>query len=149
MSQETLTEYFQNYQEFLAVAKNFDATNVEVSKEAGEWSPAYVLHHVADAEMHFATRYFNALTINKPVVIPFEEDLYPSVLNYAERDWANSLAIIESVGKLVHVTLSAITSQQWEKISIHPDAGEVSISFLMGKARNHMASHTEQLRNLL
>jgi len=149
MSQETLTEYFQNYQEFLAVAKKFDVTNVEVSKEAGEWSPTYVLHHVADAEMHFAIRYFNALTIDKPVVIPFEEDLYPSVLNYAERDWANSLAIIESIGKLVHVTLSPLTSQQWEKISIHPDAGEISVSFLLGKARNHMESHTEQLRNLL
>ncbi len=149
MSQDTLAEYFANYHEFLALAKKFDSTNVGIAKEAGEWSPAYVLHHVADAEMHFAIRYFNALTIDKPVVIPFEEELYPSVLNYEEREWANSLALIESIGKLVQVSLSPLSSQQWEKVSIHPDAGEVSVTFLLGKAENHMASHIQQLRNLL
>ncbi|CAB4928975.1 unannotated protein [freshwater metagenome] len=149
MSQEILSEYFQHYQAFMAAAKKLDSTNVAISKLPGEWSPAFILHHVADAEMHFAIRYFNALTIDKPAVIPFEEDLYPSVLNYEGRDWSTSLSLIESIGKLVHVTLSPLTAEQWEKNSIHPEAGEVSVSFLIGKARNHMESHTQQLINSL
>ena len=149
MSQEKLTEYVKNLDAFMAQAKQFNATNVLVSKEDGEWSPAFVMHHVADAEMHFALRYFNALTIDSPTIIPFEEDAYPSVLNYEGRDWVNSLSIIESIGNLVRVSLTPISSQQWERLSIHPEAGEVTISFLMGKARNHMAAHTEQLKNLI
>ena len=149
MSQEKLTEYVKNLDAFMAQAKQFNATNVLVSKEDGEWSPAFVMHHVADAEMHFALRYFNALTIDSPPIIPFEEDAYPSVLNYEGRDWVNSLSIIESIGNLVRVALNPITKEQWLRISIHPEAGEVTVSFLIGKACNHMAAHTEQLKSLI
>ena len=149
MSQEKLTEYVKNLDAFMAQAKQFNATNVLVSKEEGEWSPAFVMHHVADAEMHFAIRYFNALTIDSPPIIPFEEDAYPSVLNYEGRDWVNSLSIIESIGNLVRVALTPIPSEQWQRLSIHPEAGEVTVSFLIGKACNHMAAHTEQLKSLI
>ena len=137
MSKETLSEYLENLEAFIAQARKFDSKSALVAKEDGEWSPAFVMHHVADAEMHFAIRYFNALTIDSP----------PIILNYAGRDWSNSLSIIESIGNLVRVALSPISSQQWERLSIHPEAGEVTISFLMGKARSHLAAHTEQLKN--
>ena len=149
MSQETLSEYLENLEAFMAQARKFDSTSVLIAKETGEWSPAFVMHHVADAEMHFALRYFNALTIDSPPIIPFEEDAYPSILNYEGRDWSNSLSIIESIGNLVRVALTPITSAQWDRLSIHPEAGEVTVSFLIGKARNHMAAHTEQLKNLI
>ena len=149
MSQEKLAEFVKNHEAFMAQARKFDSKSALVAKEDGEWSPAFVMHHVADAEMHFAIRYFNALTIDSPPIIPFEEDAYPSVLNYAGRDWSNSLSIIESIGNLVRVALTPISSEQWERLSIHPDAGEVTVSFLIGKACNHMAAHTEQLKNLI
>ena len=149
MSHDKLIEYGKNFDAFMAQARKFDSANMHVSKEDGEWSPAFVIHHVADAELHFAIRYFKALTIDKPVIIPFAEDLYPTVLNYEGRDWVNSLAQIESIGKLVQTVLDPISSQQWERLSVHPEAGDVSISFLMGKARNHMAAHTEQLKGLI
>ena len=149
MSHDKLIEYGKNFDAFMAQAKKFNATSAVVPGKEGEWSAAFVMHHIADAELHFAIRYFNALTIDRPPLIPFAEDLYPTVLNYEGRDWVNSLAQIESIGKLVQTVLDPISSQQWERLSVHPEAGDVSISFLMGKARNHMAAHTEQLKGLI
>ena len=149
MSYEKLIEYGKNFDAFMAQAKKFNATSALVPGKEGEWSAAFVMHHVADAEMHFAIRYFNALTIDKPVIIPFAEDLYPTVLNYAGRDWANSLAQIESIGKLVQTALAPISSQQWERLSVHFEAGDVSVSSLIAKASTHMAAHTEQLKGLM
>ena len=149
MSHDKLIEYGKNFDAFMAQAKKFNATSAVVPGREGEWSAAFVMHHIADAELHFAIRYFNALTIDRPPLIPFAEDLYPTVLNYEGRDWVNSLAQIESIGKLVQTVLDPISSQQWERLSVHPEAGDVSISFLMGKARNHMAAHTEQLKGLI
>ena len=149
MSHEKLVEYSKNLAGFIAQAKEITGESAELSGGDGQWSPSYVLHHVADAEMHFATRYFNALVIDKPPIIPFNEDEYPNLLNYAGRDWTNSLALVVSIGALVQVTLSPITSQQWERTSIHPEMGEVSISTLIGKASNHMIAHTEQLKDLI
>ena len=149
MSHDKLIEYGKNFDAFMAQAKKFNETSAVVPGREGEWSAAFVMHHIADAELHFAIRYFNALTIDRPPLIPFAEDLYPTVLNYEGRDWVNSLAQIESIGKLVQTVLDPISSQQWERLSVHPEAGDVSISFLMGKARNHMAAHTEQLKGLI
>ena len=149
MSYEKLIEYGKNFDAFMAQARKFDATSAVAPGQEGEWSPAFVMHHIADYEMHFAIRYFNALTIDRPPMIPFAEDLYPTVLNYEGRDWVNSLAQIESIGKLVQAVLSPLSSQQWERLSVHPEAGEVTVSFLIGKACSHMAAHTEQLKGLM
>ena len=112
---------------------------------AGEWSPAYVIHHVADGEMHFAIRYFNSLTIDSPQIINFNEDLYPAVLNYQGRDWRNSLALIESIANLVVAALAGISTQQWASKSIHPELGEVTLELLISKACSHTLAHTQQL----
>jgi hypothetical protein len=149
MSYEKLIEYGKNFDAFMTQAKKFNATSALVPGKEGEWSAAFVMHHVADAEMHFAIRYFNALTIDKPVITPFAEDLYPKVLNYEGRDWVNSLAQIESIGKLVQTALAPISSQQWERLSVHFEAGDVSVSSLIAKACSHMAAHTEQLKGLM
>lgn len=149
MSQEKLAEYIENSRAFLDQASKLDVESIEVSSMPGQWSPAYVMHHVADSEMHFAIRYFNALTIENPPVIPFKEDEYPDVLNYHGRDWRNSLAIIEAIGKLVESALNSISHQQWERMSLHPELGQVSISTLITKAGNHMQAHTEQLKEVI
>lgn len=146
MSKEKLAEYRQNFEAFNAIARQFDAKTVLLSRGGDEWSAAFVLHHVADSEMHFAIRYFNALTIEKPAIILFNEEAYPSILNYGQRDWLNSLALIQSIGNSVQIALSSISESQWERTSLHPELGEVSISTLIGKATNHMAAHTEQLK---
>lgn len=146
MSREIFSEYVKNLEAFIAQAKKIEPGTAEVAAKDNEWSPAFVLHHIADAEMHFMIRYFNALTIDKPHIIQFDEDIYPSVLNYEGRDWVNSLALIESIGKQVQVALSELSKEQWERVSIHPQAGEVSISSLLAKASNHMLAHTGQLK---
>lgn len=146
MSHDKLIEYGKNFDTFMAQAKKFNATSAVAPGKEGEWSAAFVMHHIADAELHFAIRYFNALTIDKPTMIPFAEDLYPMVLNYAGRDWVNSLALIESISKLVQATLSSLSKGQWERVSLHPQAGEISLTSLISKASNHISAHTEQLK---
>jgi len=147
MSIELLQTYRKNIDGFIARAKEFDDSTANQMHAAGEWSPAYVIHHVADGEMHFAIRYFNSLTINSPQIINFNEDLYPTVLNYQGRDWRNSLALIESIANLVVAALDGISDEQWGSKSIHPELGEVTLELLITKACEHSLAHTAQLIN--
>lgn len=149
MSLENLNEHSNNSDAFIAQAKLFDSKTVHIAPGQEHWSPAFIMHHVADGQLHFATRYFNALTIDNPPIIPFDEDIYPSLINYQERDWANSLEIIESLGELIKTVLTPITTQQWERTSLHAELGEVSISKLIARAGKHLAAHTEQLKEAM
>lgn len=148
MSSEILKTYRHNLDQFIALAKEFDDTSANQKNADGQWSAAFVIHHVADGEMHFATRYFNALTIDNPPIIPFNEDLYPTVLNYQGRDWRNSLALIESIGNLVVSALTPISADQWNSTSLHPELGSVTLTQLITKAGEHNFAHAQQLKDI-
>ena len=148
MSSEMLKTYRDNLDLFIALAKAFDDDSANQTSADGQWSAAFVIHHVADGEMHFATRYFNALTIDNPPIIPFNEDLYPTVLNYQGRDWHNSLALIESIGNLVVSALTPISLDQWNSTSLHPELGSVTLTQLITKACEHNFAHAQQLKDI-
>ncbi len=149
MSYEKLMEHSDNTAAFLTHAKSIDSTAALISPAENQWSPAFIAHHLADAQMHFAIRYFNALTIPMPSITPFDEELYPGVLNYGGRDWKNSLRIIEAMGDVIRTTLEPLNAKQWERKSMHPEIGQVSISKLITKASAHLAAHTEQLKEAM
>jgi len=148
MSGELLKTYRQNMDSLIAVAKQFNEKTANHSVSDDQWTAAYVLHHMADGEMHFAIRYFNCLTIENPPIINFNEDVYPSVLNYQGRDWRNSLALIESIGNLVVVALSQLSVEQWSSTSLHSELGTVTLTQLITKACEHNKAHTQQLKDL-
>ncbi|MFZ4107884.1 MAG: DinB family protein [Candidatus Planktophila sp.] len=148
MSNELLKTYRHNLDLFITKAKEFDNESANRTITDGQWSGAFVIHHVADGEMHFATRYFNALTIDNPPIIPFNEDVYPTVLNYQGRDWRNSLALIESIGNLVVTALTPISAEQWNSTSIHPELGSVTLTQLITKACEHNLAHAQQLADI-
>ncbi|MEY4469476.1 MAG: hypothetical protein RLZZ87_800, partial [Actinomycetota bacterium] len=52
---------------------------------AGEWSAAYIVHHIADGEIHFAGRYLLALGSDNPTMFFFDEERYPEMLGYEKR----------------------------------------------------------------
>ena len=145
MTHEKLVEHGENLKGFIAQVEKLDTNSMEIAISEGEWSPASVLHHVADTQLHFAIRYFNALTIEKPALIRFDEDIYPELLNYKERSWETSLTLIKSLGSMIQIVLSPISNEQWERGSIHPELGDITISALIGKASNHLVAHTAQL----
>ena len=66
----------------------------------GGWSAAYVVHHMADGELHFASRYLHAIGDENPNIQPFDEESYPERVNYALRKVKTSLAAIAGVRAL-------------------------------------------------
>ena len=69
---ELLKKYRSTSLAFIQAAGEIKPSSLTAAKD-GEWSPAYVIHHVADAELQFGVRYANALAEDNPQVIPFDE----------------------------------------------------------------------------
>jgi hypothetical protein len=115
---------------------------------AGEWSAAFVIHHVADAELHFAARYWHILGSDNPGMPYFDEDNYPSALRYEKRSVAKSLAAIVGIRSMVLEVLSETDEASWSRITTAPDGAVFTLQDLLGKADSHMASHIAQLKDL-
>ena len=118
------------------------------SAPEGEWSAAYIVHHVSDAELHFAARYLSTLASDNPTMVYFDEELYPDALKYEMRNITKSLASISGVRAMVLDVLSNIDESALERITTSEDGKVRTLGGLLELADGHMASHTEQLREL-
>lgn len=141
----------ENYQkrtnEFLdALALFPDRLRLEAPE--GEWSAAFIVHHVADAELHFAARYWHILGSDNPAMPYFDEENYPSALKYEKRAVAKSLASIVGVRSMVLEVLQEADESAFARITTAPDGAVFSLGDLLAKADTHMKAHTDQLISL-
>ena len=83
MSEAEKLDRFQAHgKEFLDVLSTIPEAHRYTTVDGG-WSAAYVVHHMADAELHFASRYLHAIGDVTPNVVPFDEEAYPERVQYA------------------------------------------------------------------
>lgn len=148
MSNALLTDYANTVKDFLALANEIAPGDLLNTPKAGEWSAAFVVHHMADAEVHFASRFLNALAENQPKIVPFNEDIYPTALNYAKRDVLASKETLKSLTAFIISLLSNIDENTWSRKSIHPENGEMTITDILVKVISHYKAHTNQLREI-
>ena len=148
-SQDLLAEFVKNGNEFISLAKSISSQDMNKTPVSGEWSAAFVLHHMCDGEMHFATRYLNNLAETSPNIFPFNEDIYPDRLNYAKRDAFASLAAIEGISIANANILSAIPESDWSRTSVHQERGIMTLAQLVELASGHSKSHAGQLQEII
>ena len=70
---EILAKYHSSAISFVEEGKKISAEKLTRAKD-GEWSAAFVIHHIADAEIQFGVRYANALCEDNPTIVPFDEE---------------------------------------------------------------------------
>jgi hypothetical protein len=114
----------------------------------GEWSAAFIVHHVADGELHFAARYLHTLGSDNPTMVYFEEERYPDALHYEKRSISKSLASIAGIRAMIYEVLSTVDESAWSRTTTSEDGVSYTLAELVEKASGHLVSHTEQLKAL-
>ena len=149
MSQELISQYVDASREFQKIISGISSGDLLRAPKAGEWSAGFVVHHMADAEVQFATRFMNALAEIKPRIVPFNEEVYPDSLYYAKRSVKISQETCSTIGAFIISLLENISKQDWDRVSLHPDLGEMSISDLLSKVVSHYQAHIGQLKEII
>jgi hypothetical protein len=146
MSQAILELFESSTREFCSVASAIPVDQLEVVHVEGEWPASYVIHHLADADAYFLTRYFNVLSVDKPAIVPFDESQFPKALRYAGRTVLASIAAIQASAALLVEVLSQLSESEWERTGVHAERGELTLSQLLQVATNHRIEHIDQLK---
>ena len=146
---ELLAAYTSNGKEFAEVAASIPAADLNKAMPGGEWPPAFVIHHMVDAELHFATRYLHILTSDKPTIINFAEEAYPDRTHYSQRSAAESIALYKSIHAVIENILENASESDWERKGVHFELGEIPMKQFFAKAVGHNAEHAQQLRDLI
>lgn len=111
----------------------------------GGWSAAWVLHHLADAEVISATRLRRLLAEDHPALAGWDEEFYAGALAYDSRRVQDSVAVIESVRAMNLGVLAALTDEQWQRVGEGPNGPVTVADWLTGQV-GHLREHLEQAR---
>jgi uncharacterized damage-inducible protein DinB len=149
MSNQLLSEYSNSVSALLSLLDSIAPGDLKKAPQTGEWSAAFVVHHMADSEVHFATRFINALAEEKPKIVPFNEEIYPQRLNYEKRDVAASKAALAANSIFVTNLLMGISDSDWNRQSQHPESGIMTITDLLKKVISHYQAHANQLKEII
>ena len=146
---DRLAEFIRNGEDFISTASRINSADLAKVPIAGEWSAAFILHHMCDGDLHFATRYLNNLAEDNPAISPFNEDIYPAQLNYAERDAQASLAAIAGIFQATKNILKVAPESAWLRTSIHAERGVITLADMVSIAAGHSKAHADQLRAVI
>jgi hypothetical protein len=144
---EILSKYHSSAISFVEEGKKISADVLNQSKD-GEWSAAFVIHHIADAEIQFGVRYANALCEDNPTIVPFDEEKFPNGLQYAKRSVATSLQSLAASHAMNYEILKNASEADWDRISTHPQRGAVTLLQLVTLSANHIEGHIDQLKKV-
>jgi len=145
MSAELLKEYKEGTDNFIAAAKAVPVDKLHKTPVNDEWSPANIIHHLADTEAHFYIRYLKILTEDIPETDFFDENVYPVRLKYEKRDVQKSLLLLQSLRESFYNIMSNFTAEEWERKGKNANVGEYPIIALIKKSRTHIKDHLNQL----
>jgi DinB superfamily len=146
MTKEILAQFDSTTKEFCALAKAIPFEKLHVAPAPGEWPPSYAIHHLADLDAQFATRFLNMLVAENPTIVSFDEESAPLALDYEHRNAAVSLALIEASAAFLVDVLNQVSPDAWSRTAVHPAKGKLSMSELLEVTTNHRISHLDQIR---
>ena len=145
MSNEVIAEFRDSGNRFIQIAKSVSSEKLHRSAQNNEWSPANIVHHIADAEAHFYVRYLRVLTENVPTTEFFDENVYPELLHYEKRDVNASIALIEGIRAASISLFNNFKEEDWQRKGLTSDGNEFVLIALIKKARSHINDHANQL----
>jgi hypothetical protein len=143
--QQILEKYHSCSISFIQEGNGISGSALNQSIDA-EWSAAFVIHHIADAEIQFGVRYANALCEDNPTIVPFDEEKFPGGLQYNKRSVTISLQSLAGSHALNYEILKNASAADWTRISTHPQRGAVTLFDLVQLSANHIEGHIAQLK---
>ena len=116
--------------------------------EAGKWSIAEIVAHLADVEIVASWRIRSVLGANGTAIQPFDQDAWASVFQYRKRDLNQSLEVFRVLRENNLAMLKALPRAGWDNYGMHAERGKETIAHLARMFAGHDTNHILQVERI-
>ncbi len=109
------------------------------------WSVRDVVVHLADAELIGALRFRMVLASDNPVLPVYDPDTWKKRLHYLWRSPEASLSLFQQTRFASAELLRQCSAQDWERLGMHPERGELTLGALLATYAEHALEHVAQI----
>jgi len=113
-----------------------------------KWSMLEIACHLRDVEQLFVERYAKMVNHDRPALRMMNQDELAVALKYNEDDPAAAIRDFRALRAETITLLSALASQSWHRIGLHPKRGEFTTADQVEIHVKHDANHLNQIRAL-
>ena len=154
-SEETIALYAQGPYELEAALDGLAQNSLDVTLTSGSWSIRQIVHHLAESESLFLMHIKTALADSGHVYVrpPYDQELWPQSLVYAQRPIEPSVALVRASRNHVSQLLQYVPDN-WEKFVLtkyvpEEDEGrKTTVSDLINIQVRHMREHCDEIREI-
>jgi DinB family protein len=114
----------------------------------GGWTPAQVVHHLADSHVNAYARLRLALTEDNPPVKAYDQALWAELPDAKSPVLAPSFAILRGLHRRWSNLLKSVGRKDWQRTYIHPDKGPVTLEDYLVTYSNHGEKHIGHIMGL-
>ena len=127
------------------------ATHEQLAKRPApdKWSVSEILAHLAEAEVSCFGRYRQMIEHDGSAIIPFDQDLWYKLGDYASRDPQESLQLFRLMRAANLRVFDHLTPEQWQLGGVHQERGPMTIADLARQIAGHDINHVAQVEKLL
>ncbi|MGH2607667.1 MAG: DinB family protein [Tepidiformaceae bacterium] len=112
-----------------------------------DWSIRDVVLHLSDVELVGAVRIRLALAEESPPMPMYEQEAWKRRLQYLWRDPEAALGLFQQTRYATAEILEHCGVEAWQRTTIHPERGLLTVSDLVGTSVDHVTGHVAQIGN--
>ncbi|GAB4574953.1 MAG: hypothetical protein Kow0077_24040 [Anaerolineae bacterium] len=113
------------------------------------WNVVEIVCHLRDFEEIFFTRARQIVAEDRPVLPPFDHELMAIERNYAGEDLNTALEAFTARRAEFVEWLKARDEADWQRVGVHPEAGEYTLLEQALQVPMHDVDHLEQIARVL
>ena len=152
MSIEVITEFRNTGDRFVKIAKSISSEKLHKSPVNDEWSPANIIHHMADSEAQSYARIRRLIAEPEGTSIQgYDENAWgaSAVLGYSTLPIDFSVKVFSAVRASSLIMIERLTDADLAKSGIHSESGPFSIEKWCRAYTAHPLDHIGQIEKAL
>ena len=113
------------------------------------WSIAQIVHHCASSHMNSFIRLKLVLTEERPSLKGYDQDAWALMDDENSAPIEPSLLLLTGLHQRWVATFRSITDDQWGRVGLHSEDGEISATDLLTNYVTHCDEHTDQINRIM
>src|SRR3954471_15894343 len=131
-----------------AAIDGVSADQLRRPEKPGKWSIAQVLQHLADSDLVWGWRIRLVLSQDRPTLIGYDQDAWAEHLKYDRADAEQALKEFAVLRQSNLRLIRRASPQDLQRVGIHSERGEESVSHMMRLYAGHDLLHLNQIARI-